>query len=96
MTVQDSLDLVDLALIDGALRQHDDIDAAGLVPSRGQDAIQKVQIEPFGWDEFEESERLALQPLHRPSTGRKSDSRTRSGHGSNRKWTSAVCGSVPG
>src|SRR5262245_60676067 len=69
MTVQDSLELVDLALIDRALRQHDDIDAVGLVPSSGQHAIQQFKVEPFGWDELEESERLALQPLQRSLHG---------------------------
>jgi hypothetical protein len=65
VAVQDSLELVDLALIDGTLGQHHDIDVVDLVQSRGKDAIHKVQVEPLGGGELEESERVALQPLHR-------------------------------
>ena len=63
--VEDGLEPVDLGLIDGRLWQHHDIDVVDLVQSRRQHTIHKVQVEPLGRGELEESERVVLQPLHR-------------------------------
>jgi hypothetical protein len=63
--VQDSLELVDLGLIDGGLGQHHDVDVVDLVQSRDEHTIQEVQVEPLGGGELEESDRVSLQPLHR-------------------------------
>jgi hypothetical protein len=67
--VQDSLELVDLGLIDGGLGQHHDVDVVDLVQSRDEHTIHEVQVEPLGGGELEESEWVPLQPLHRSRHG---------------------------
>jgi hypothetical protein len=67
--VKHSLELVDLAFIDSTLGQHHHIDVVHLVQSRGKDAIHEIQVKPLGGCKLEESERVALEPLHRSLHG---------------------------
>ena len=63
MAVQQRFEVVDLALVDRALGQHDDIDATGLLTGGDQHPIQEVQIK-----------RLRPGRTRRTQTGRSSAS----------------------
>jgi hypothetical protein len=79
MSVQDHFEAVELSLIDSALGQHHDVDTARLSTGGDEHPIQQVKVEPLGRRELEEPVRVLAQPLHGPSTGRKSVALTFSG-----------------
>jgi len=94
MAGEEGFELLEVTAGNGALGQHDDVDALHLVESRSQDTVEEAEVERFGRLELEDPEGLLLDPLHGPGHGRKSRWRTRSGHGSNRMF---VCWcTVPG
>ena len=66
VTGQERLQVIDLAVLDRAFWQDDDIDGVGLVPGRGEHPVHQVQVEPFGGRELEEAEGVVGQPLQRP------------------------------
>ena len=65
MRVQQGFEFVDLALVDGAFRQHYVIDAADLVNGCEEHPIHKVKVELFCRRELEQAERLPGKPVHR-------------------------------
>ncbi len=64
MAIQESLEIVDIALVDRALRHQNAINAVYLVPGGDNQAAHKVQIEFFWRCELEKTEGLLGQPLH--------------------------------
>ena len=79
--VQQRLELVDLALVDRALRQANDIDTTGLLAGGHQHAVQEVQIEALRGRELEEAERAFASRCTEPSTGGSPTPAPRSGQG---------------
>ena len=71
VAAQQRFQRVELAFLDGALRQQDDIDAADLVPGRKEHPVDEIQVEPLLRCELEEAERLLRQPLDRALHGPK-------------------------
>src|SRR5262245_25056087 len=73
MAVQERLEIVDITLVDGALREHHDIDTVDLVSGCDYRAAYKIQIESFRRRDLEEPERLLGCPvrgaLHRAEIG---------------------------
>ena len=69
MAVQERFQRVELAFIDGALRQQDDIDAMDLFSRRDQHPVDEIQVELLLRCELEEAERLLRQPLDRALHG---------------------------
>jgi hypothetical protein len=65
VAVQKRFEVVDLALVDGAFGQQDDIDATGLLAGGDKHAIQQVQVKPFGRRELEEPVWVLGRSVHR-------------------------------
>jgi hypothetical protein len=63
--VEQSLELVDLALVDGQLGEGDDIDAADLLAGGDEHPVQEVEVETLRRRELEERERVLARPLDR-------------------------------
>ena len=61
---EESLELVDLTLLNRALGQTYDIHAPGLPTGRHQDAVQEVEVEALRGRELEEAERVLRRSLH--------------------------------
>jgi hypothetical protein len=62
--IQDGFESADVALINGSLRQHHAVNAADFITRGDEQALHKVQIEPFLGGELEEAERLLRRSLH--------------------------------
>jgi hypothetical protein len=53
MALQQRFEVLDLPLVDRAFRQHDHIDATGLLTGGDHHPVQEIQIKAFGRDELE-------------------------------------------
>ena len=71
MPAQQRFQRVELAFLDRALRQQDDIDGPDLVPGRKEQPVDEIQVERLFRCELEEAERLLRQPLDRVLHGPK-------------------------
>ena len=69
MAAQQRFQRVELALVDGALRQQHDVNAANLFSRRDEHPVDEIQVEPLLRCELEEAERLLCQPLDRALHG---------------------------
>src|SRR5262249_44418379 len=58
------LKIIDLPLVDSALRQTHDVDAADLVSCRDEHPIHMIQVEPLGRSKLEGTGRLLGQAVH--------------------------------
>src|SRR5262249_8128538 len=65
VVVQKRLELRDIALVDGALRQHDHVDAVDLIASREDYSVEEIQIELLRRSELEQAKELAVPTAYR-------------------------------
>ena len=71
VAAQQRFQRVELAFLNGALRQQDDIDGPDLVPGGKEHPVDEIQVERFLGCELEEAERLLREPLDRVLHGPK-------------------------
>src|SRR5262249_31670702 len=69
VTAQQRLEIVELALVDRALREDDGADAVDFVQGCDERPIDEVEIELFGWNELEEAKGFIGPPVHRALEG---------------------------
>jgi hypothetical protein len=55
---EERLESVDLAMVDGALGEDNDVQPAHLVFGCEEHPIDEAEVQALGWDELEESEGL--------------------------------------
>jgi hypothetical protein len=69
MPLQQRFEVVDLLLVDCALRKHDHVDAAGLLAGGDQHSVQEVQVKAIGRGKFEKPDGSFVSLCREPSTG---------------------------